>query len=60
MRIDKDDNIWTTDKGSDLVVKFNSEGRVGSNHKTLYVYANTKGNTSHELQFDVEVEKKKW
>ena len=39
---------------------FNSEGRVGSNHKTLYVYANTKGTTSHELQFDVEVEKKKW
>jgi len=28
VRIDKQDNIWTTDKGSDMVVKFNPEGRV--------------------------------
>lgn len=28
VRIDKDDNIWVTDKGSDLVIKFNPEGRV--------------------------------
>jgi hypothetical protein len=28
VRIDKDDNIWTTDKGSDMVIKFNPEGRV--------------------------------
>ena len=28
VRVDKDDNIWTTDKGSDMVVKFNPEGRV--------------------------------
>ena len=28
VRIDKDDNIWTTDKGSDMVVKFNPHGRV--------------------------------
>ena len=28
VRIDKDDNIWATDKGSDMVVKFNPEGRV--------------------------------
>ena len=48
--------------GKEGVVKasFNSEGRVGPNHKTLYVYANTKGTTSHELRFEVEVEKKKW
>src|SRR5499427_3953415 len=24
VRIDKDDNIWATDKGSDMVVKFNN------------------------------------
>src|SRR5438105_10352536 len=28
VRIDKDDNIWTVDKGSDMVVKFNPEGHV--------------------------------
>ena len=28
IRVDKDDNIWATDKGSDMVIKFNPEGRV--------------------------------
>jgi len=28
VRIDKQDNIWATDKGSDMVVKFTPEGRV--------------------------------
>ena len=28
VRIDKDDNIWVADKGSDMVIKFNVEGRV--------------------------------
>ena len=28
VRVDKDDNIWATDKGSDMVVKFSPEGRV--------------------------------
>jgi DNA-binding beta-propeller fold protein YncE len=28
VRIDKDDNIWTVDKGSDMIVKFNPAGRV--------------------------------
>ncbi|HEX9143572.1 MAG TPA: peptidyl-alpha-hydroxyglycine alpha-amidating lyase family protein [Candidatus Binatia bacterium] len=28
VRIDKEDNIWATDKGSDMIVKFNPEGRV--------------------------------
>jgi hypothetical protein len=28
VRIDKDDNIWAIDKGSDMVVKFNPEGHV--------------------------------
>jgi len=48
--------------GNEGVIKasFNSERHVGVNHKTLYVFANTKGSTSSELQFDVEVEKNKW
>jgi DNA-binding beta-propeller fold protein YncE len=28
VRVDKDDNIWAVDKGSDMVIKFNPEGRV--------------------------------
>ena len=28
VRVDKDDNIWTTDKGTDMVVKFGPDGRV--------------------------------
>src|SRR5882672_6951390 len=28
VKIDRDDNIWVTDKGSDVIVKFNPEGRV--------------------------------
>src|SRR5580700_3041686 len=28
VRVDKDDNIWVADKGSDMIVKFDPEGRV--------------------------------
>jgi DNA-binding beta-propeller fold protein YncE len=28
IRIDKEDNLWAVDKGSDMVIKFNPEGRV--------------------------------
>ena len=28
VRLDKDDNIWAVDKGSDMVIKFNPAGRV--------------------------------
>ena len=28
VRVDKDDNIWATDKGSDMIIKFTPEGRV--------------------------------
>src|SRR5579872_6487176 len=28
VRIDKNDNIWAVDKGSDMIVRFNPEGRV--------------------------------
>ena len=37
---------------------FNSEGRTGTNHKTLFVDANTKGVQHYSLQFVVQVEKK--
>src|SRR5208282_2434608 len=28
VKVDREDNIWVTDKGSDMVIKFNAEGRV--------------------------------
>src|SRR5271156_6566400 len=28
VRVDREDNIWATDKGSDIVVKFDPDGRV--------------------------------
>jgi len=28
VRVDKDDNIWVVDKGSDMIVRFNPQGRV--------------------------------
>jgi hypothetical protein len=48
--------------GKEGVIKatFNSEGRVGINHKKLYVMANTTGSQSNEVGFSVIVEKKKW
>lgn len=48
--------------GKEGVIKatFNSEGRVGINHKQIYVMANTRGSQSNEVQFSVLVEKKKW
>jgi Protein of unknown function (DUF1573) len=43
----------------EIKASFNSEGRVGINHKKIYVYANTKGTQSNEVNFSVMVEKKK-
>ena len=28
VRVDRDDNVWVIDKGSDMMIKFNPEGRV--------------------------------
>jgi len=41
-----------------IKASFNSEGRVGTNHKTLFVYANMKDAKAHPLEFVVQVEKK--
>ncbi len=38
--------------------RFNSDGRVGANHKTITVFANTAGTKEHELEFDIEVKEK--
>lgn len=42
-----------------IAATFDSKGRVGQNHKTLTVVANTVGSSTHELNFDVEVIAKK-
>lgn len=46
--------------GKDGLIKasFDSKGRIGSNHKTLTVYANT-AEATYSLVFDVEVMAKK-
>jgi hypothetical protein len=46
--------------GKEGVIKgsFDSNDRVGTQHKSIYVTANTKGSERHELVFTVEVEKK--
>ncbi len=41
-----------------IKAKFDSNGREGPQNKEVYVTANTKGTTNHELSFRVEVEKK--
>jgi len=48
--------------GKEGVIKasFNSEGRIGINHKKIYVIANTIGSQSNEIEFSVLVQKKKW
>lgn len=48
--------------GKEGVIKasFNSEGRIGINHKKIYVIANTVGSQSNEINFTVLVQKKKW
>jgi DNA-binding beta-propeller fold protein YncE len=40
VRIDKDDNIWVVDKGSDMILKMNPQGRV------IWVFGR-KGEASH-------------
>lgn len=42
----------------EIKASFNSDGRVGVNHKTLLITTNTKGTQNFSLQFVVEVEKK--
>jgi predicted small secreted protein len=46
--------------GSEGQIKavFNSEGRSGVNHKTLFVTANTKDRQEYSLHFEVQVERK--
>jgi DNA-binding beta-propeller fold protein YncE len=44
VRIDRDDNIWAIDKGSDMVVKFSEAGRV------VMVFGRRKESADHETQ----------
>ena len=44
VRIDKEDNIWAIDKGSDMIVKFNPQGRV------LWVFGRRKESAEEETK----------
>jgi hypothetical protein len=37
-----------------ILARFDSDGRIGTNHKVISVFANTE-NAPHQLSFDVEV-----
>ncbi len=39
----------------EIKASFNSEGRVGANHKTIMVITNTKPEQSHQVEFNVQV-----
>lgn len=39
----------------EIKASFDSKGRMGENHKDLYVEANTEGTKTHRLVFDVKV-----
>jgi len=45
-------------KEGQIRATFNSQGRTGVNHKTLFVTANTRGVQNYSLQFVVQVDKK--
>lgn len=40
---------------SEIKAVFDSQGRTGTNHKTITVVANTLGSTNHTLTFNVQV-----
>src|SRR5262245_18760389 len=42
VRIDKDDNIWAIDKGSDMIIRFNPAGQV------VMVFGRRKESADHE------------
>jgi len=42
-----------------IKAKFNSQNRAGTNHKQVYVTANTKPDNLQQLEFTIDVEKKK-
>src|SRR5262245_22643199 len=44
VRVDRDDNIWAVDKGSDMVIKFNQAGRV------IEVYGRRKESADEETK----------
>src|SRR5215210_6880502 len=45
VRVDKDDNIWATDKGSDMIIKFTPDGS-----KVLMVFGRKKEASSPEAE----------
>ncbi len=55
---EKPEKPFAPGEEGDIKAKFNTEGRSGTNHKTITVKANTKGTQTHMLEFQVEVEKK--
>ena len=55
--VEKPEQPFQPGETGTIKAKFTTEGHTGTNNKSIYVIANTKGNTSQELKFRIVVEK---
>lgn len=53
---EKPEKAFAPGEEGEIRAKFDSHGKGGVNHKSVYVTANTKPKTTHELSFQVDVE----
>ncbi len=55
--VEKPEQPFQPGETGTIKAKFTTEGHTGTNNKSIYVIANTKGSTSQELKFRIVVEK---
>lgn len=55
--VEKPEQPFPPGETGSIKAKFTTQGHVGTNNKSIYVTANTKGSTSQELRFRIVVEK---
>ena len=55
--VEKPQQPFSPGETGTIKAKFNTEGHEGTNEKSIYVIANTKGNVHQELRFRITVEK---
>jgi Protein of unknown function (DUF1573) len=55
--VEKPEQPFQPGETGSIKAKFTTQGHVGTNNKSIYVIANTKGSTSQELRFRIVVEK---
>lgn len=55
--VEKPKEPYTPGQTGTIRAKFTTQGHIGTNEKSIYVTANTKGNTNKELKFRIVVQK---